>query len=76
MKTNSFEGIAVSGYRGRWSEVDSYTDCDGTQYVLLEHDTYGDETFYLVCRVDGDDIVFICETYDDIETSLADCEII
>lgn len=37
------ERIKVEGYRGFWSVIDEYE-----QYVLLEHNTYGDETCYLV----------------------------
>ncbi len=76
MKTKTFESVQISGYRGRWSEFDSYIVHDGTEYVILEHDTCGDENCYIVCRVDGDDLVFVCETRDDILTALKDCEII
>lgn len=37
--------IKVEGYNGFWSVID---DHDG--YVLVEHNTYGDETCYLVFR--------------------------
>lgn len=76
MKTNTFECVQISGYRGRWSEFDSYIVHDGTEYVILEHDTYGDNTCFIVCRRDDDDLVFVCETYDDIMTALKECEVI
>lgn len=37
--------IKVADYKGTWSVID---DHDG--YVLLEHNTYGDETCYLVIK--------------------------
>lgn len=37
--------IMVEGYRGFWSVID-----DHEGYVLLEHNTYGDETCYLVFK--------------------------
>ena len=76
MKTKTFESVHISGYRGRWSEFDSYIDHNDTEYVILEHDTYGDENSYIVCRVADDDLVFICETRDDIMTALEELEII
>ncbi len=76
MKTKTFESIRVDGYRGRWSEIDSYETEDGCKFILLEHDAYGDETYYLVCRVAGDDLLLVCETRDDIETALSDSEVI
>ena len=76
MKTKTFESVHISGYRGRWSAFDTYTAEDGTDYVILEHDTYGDENSYIVCRVADDDLVFICETRDDIMTALEELEII
>lgn len=76
MNTNTFESIVISGYRGRWSVFDTYLAEDGTEYVILEHDTYGDEICYIVCRVDGDELEFVCETHDDIMTALSDCKII
>lgn len=37
--------IKVEGFNGFWSVID---DLDG--YVLLEHNTHGDETCYIVAR--------------------------
>lgn len=37
--------IKVAGYNGSWSVIDNFKG-----YVLLEHNTYGDETCYLVVR--------------------------
>lgn len=37
--------IKVEGYLGAWSVID---DLNG--YVLLEHNTYGDETCYLIAK--------------------------
>lgn len=37
--------IKVAGYRGFWSVID-----DHEGYVLLEHNTYGDESCYLVFK--------------------------
>lgn len=37
----------VEGYRNRWSVID-----DDGEYALLENATWGDETCYLVVRMD------------------------
>lgn len=37
--------IRVDGYIGLWSVIDSYNG-----FILLEHNTYGDETNLLVAR--------------------------
>lgn len=77
MPTTTFNGIRIKGYKGKWSAVDSYTAADGAEYVLLENDYWGDETCYLVCRITSEmELEFICETFDDIETALKDCEVI
>ena len=39
------KAIKVKGYVGAWAVID---DMNG--YVLLEHNTYGDETCYLVAK--------------------------
>lgn len=39
--------IIVNGYYGSWSIIDDYKG-----YVLLEHNTYGDETCYLIVQAD------------------------
>lgn len=37
----------VKGYSGLWSVIDTYKG-----YALLENNRYGDETYYLVVRLD------------------------
>ena len=74
--------IKVINYKGFWSVID---DFEG--YVLLEHNTYGDETCYLVVKASDfvwkeistnvivpffDQLAYIYETYDDIKTCLED----
>ena len=51
-----------------WSSIDS-AEIDNKIYYLMENNTWGDETCYLV--IDENKNV-ICETFDDIETALAD----
>ena len=41
------EKIKVENYIGAWTVID---DMDG--YVMLEHNTYGDETCYLVAKAE------------------------
>ena len=62
------ENVKIKGYIGVWSSIDS-AEIDNKIYYLMENNTWGDETCYLV--IDENKNV-ICETYDDIETSLAD----
>lgn len=38
----------VKGYYNKWSVIDTYKD-----YALLENNTYGDETCYLVVRTNN-----------------------
>jgi hypothetical protein len=38
----------VDGYVGKWSVIDDYQG-----YVLLEHELFGDETWYLVVKRDA-----------------------
>lgn len=68
----------VSGYRNLWSIVDK-----AHGYVLLENNTYGDETCYLVVPEDAPVDVFedgrppmimgeIYETFDSLEDCLID----
>ncbi len=42
-KLKTEQKIHVEGYRGFWSVIDTHLN-----YLLLEHNTYGDETCYLV----------------------------
>lgn len=41
----------VTGYSNKWSVIDTYT-CVFGRYALLENNTYGDETCYLVVNMD------------------------
>ena len=80
------KNIKVINYKGFWSVIDDYEG-----YVLLEHNTYGDESFYLVVKAKDfiwkeisankvvpffDQIADVYETYDDIKTCLEDMCII
>lgn len=67
------QNIELKGYYGKWSSIDKKEMYDFTTYYLMENNTFGDETFYLV--IDNDNNV-ICETFDDLETSLIDNGII
>jgi hypothetical protein len=65
----------VEGYTNKWSVID---DLNG--YVLLENNTWGDETCYLVAKQDqptpNNAIMEVAgETYDDLETALEDLEL-
>lgn len=62
------QNIKIKGYSGRWSVFDSYRN-----YYILENNYYGDETCYLIINENNK---VICETYDDIVTSLEDLGII
>lgn len=69
------QNVKIYGYTGKWSAIDK-AECDGAIYYLYEHNTYGDETCYLVGQwVDGI-LMNIYETYDGIEQCLTDEEII
>ena len=77
------ENIKVEDYRGLWYVID-----EDMGYLLLEHQTYGDETCHLVVKKndyyykkfqlrDGDEVELrvyrnAYETFDDIETCLSD----
>lgn len=70
----------VEGYSDQWSLINTYD-----HYGLLENNTWGDETCYLVVDLDqkivtdGDCptiLEVICETFDDIVTALEDEDII
>ena len=63
MQLNS---VKLKGYRGKWSGVDeSYFK--GEKVIMLEHDTYGDDTCYLLVY---ENLKVICETHDDILTTI------
>lgn len=78
--------IYIENHTGFWSVIDDYKG-----YVLLEHNTYGDETNYYVAKANNfyyrESKKFntfipyfkecdVYETYDDIETALNDYELI
>ena len=42
----------VNGYRNRWSIIDTFKG-----YALLENCTYGDETCYLVAKLDQEPVM-------------------
>jgi hypothetical protein len=70
----------VHGYRNKWSVISTLGD-----YALLENNSYGDETCYLVveikdnvCIIDGRLVVMhvVCETFDGLEVALEDMDLI
>ena len=65
-------GIKIPGYTNEWSAIDDYV-VGNKHYFLMENDTWGDETWYLVITKDFKEIY---ETYDDIESCLIDEDII
>ena len=67
-----YQNIKINGYTNKWSAIDYKTFANKT-YYLMENNTWGDETCYLV--IDENKNV-ICETFDDITTALEDEEII
>lgn len=66
------ENIKIEGYSNKWSAIDQMV-VNFNQYYLMENNTYGDETCYLV--IDSNNKV-ICETFDDLYTALKDESII
>lgn len=52
----------VDGYKGKWYVINEYKG-----YYLLEHCTYGDETYHLIAQLQGDKMVAVGETYDMLE---------
>lgn len=83
-----FQSIKIEGYRNLWSAFDT-EERDGSRFYIMENDTYGDETCYLVITEpdepktvslkSGGSVMYVpescvvCETYDDITTALDDC---
>lgn len=79
--------IKIEGHIGYWSVIDDFRG-----YVLLEHNTYGDETCYFVAKANkcffDESVKYqnsfipcfkdydVYETYDDIETALNDYDLI
>lgn len=66
---SELQGMKLVGYIGRWSEVDREEIC-GITYALMEHDTLGDMTCYVVVDITNNKI--LGDTYDNIETFLVD----
>lgn len=76
MELSKFQHIRINGHSGRWSAFDSYVADDGSEYIILSNDRWGNAVSYLVCRVTSDyELELICDTYSDIETALTSCEI-
>lgn len=70
--------LKVEGYVGSWGEIDR-KEINNTVYLLLEHNTYGDETCGLVITLPSDSSIshipeenIICETFDGLEQALTD----
>lgn len=57
--------IKCDGYRGVYSIIDAAT-YDGTVYVLLEHNTYGDETALLLAALPNDRLRWLNVEFNDI----------
>ena len=66
----SCQGIKINGYTNKWSALDT-TIYDGKMYGIFENDTFGDETYYLLCDI-TDGIQVVAETYDDIWQTIED----
>ena len=66
------DNITIDNYIGTWYVIDELI-VNGTKYLLLEHEEYGEDTCHLL--VDNEFNV-LCETFDDILTSLVDNDII
>lgn len=64
--------IKIKGYTNTWSSIDTIL-IDNEYYYLMENDEYGDETCYLVITQNQNIII---ETFDDIETTLIDNNIL
>lgn len=71
MDISKYQNIRVNGHIGKWSAFDSYAAADGSEYIILESDKWGDSSCFLICRVTSDyELEFICDTYEDIESAL------
>ena len=82
-----YENIRIEGRVGTWYEIDRMY-VNNELYILFEHEEYGDETANVLCKIPpiqkllhvgkNDRCVVIpsdyeiCETYDDIKTTLGD----
>ena len=63
-----YQDLKINGYTNKWSAFDKL-NYNGMTYYILENNTWGDETCYLV--IDENKSV-ICETYDSIRIALED----
>ena len=48
--TKELQEVRIEDYRGCWGEIDRLTH-NNTTYALFEHNTYGDETCYIVVKL-------------------------
>lgn len=64
----TINGATIAGYTNKWSSIASMTH-RGNSYYLMENETYGDETCYLLV---DQELNVIGETFDDIETAIED----
>lgn len=72
-KWRELENIKIDGYKGTWYEIDRMGVPGTGLFLLLEHETYGDESPWLLCEYHNNGIITdIAETYDDIETAIHD----
>lgn len=56
----------IKGYSGYWNIIET-AYYKGKKVYFMEHDFYGDETCYLICKAKDDitnELVVIVETYD------------
>lgn len=63
----------IEGYRGYWTIEDSHY-YKGEKMYFMEHDFYGDETCYLICKKVGLKLVAIAETHDNFLETLANMD--
>jgi hypothetical protein len=73
--TDEEQHVKIDGYRGKWSAIEK-TIIDDATYYIYEHDSFGDETCYLVVEFIDDMPMRIFETYDGLEQCLIDEEVI
>lgn len=74
--TNEWQGIKINGYTNRWSAFEKAEIDGGGIYYIFENDSWGDETCYLVAKIENNVIVELYETYDNIIQCLLDEQII
>lgn len=68
MVINMKENLKIKGYTNTWYVIEE-TLVDNKLYYLLENEEWGDETCWLLTDKDFN---VICDTYDDIITTLND----